>query len=58
MAFFLEVVAKRPVAQHLEHGVVVGIVTYFLQVVVFFRLREGISASQQLFCISPGGCPK
>ena len=33
--FFLEVVAERPVAQHLEHGVVVGIVTYFLQVVVF-----------------------
>ena len=32
--FLLEVVAKRPVAQHLEHGVVVGIVTHFLQVVV------------------------
>ena len=31
---FLEVVTKRPVAQHLEHGVVIGIVTYFLQVVV------------------------
>ena len=31
---FLEVVAKRPVAEHLEHGVVVGVVTYFLQVVV------------------------
>ena len=34
MASLLEVVAKRPVAQHLEHGVVVGIVTHFLQVVV------------------------
>ena len=29
-----EIVAERPVTQHLEHGVVVGIVTYFLQVVV------------------------
>ena len=31
---FLEVVAERPVAQHLEHGVVIGVVTYLLQVVV------------------------
>jgi len=32
--FFLEVVAKRPVAQHLEHGVVVRIVPHFFQVIV------------------------
>ena len=32
--FLLEVVAETPVAEHLEHGVVVGVVTYFLQVVV------------------------
>ena len=32
--FFLEVVAERPVAQHLEHGVVVGVVADLLQVVV------------------------
>ena len=30
----LKVVAKRPVAQHLKHRVVVGVVTNFLQVVV------------------------
>ena len=29
-----EIVAKRPVAQHLEHGVVVSVVAHFLQVVV------------------------
>ena len=32
--FFLEVVAEAPVAQHLEHCVVVGIVSYLLKVVV------------------------
>ena len=31
---FFEIVAKRPVAQHLEHRVVVGVMTHFLQVVV------------------------
>ena len=31
----LEVVAEGPVAEHLEHGVVVGVVSDFLQVVVF-----------------------
>ena len=34
MAALLEVVAKRPVAEHLEHGVVVRIVSHLLQVVV------------------------
>ena len=38
----LEVVAKRPVAEHLEHGVVVGIVTYFLKVVVFTAHAEAL----------------
>ena len=31
---FLEVVTETPVTEHLEHGVVVGVVTHFLQVVV------------------------
>ena len=31
----LEVVAKTPVAQHLEHSVVVGVVAHLLEVVVF-----------------------
>ena len=35
-----EVVAETPVAQHLEHSVVVGIVTYFFQVVVLTRYTE------------------
>ena len=30
----LEIVAKRPVAQHLEHRVVVGVVAHLFQVVV------------------------
>ena len=29
-----EVVAKRPVAEHLKHGVVIGIMSYLLQVVM------------------------
>ena len=31
---FLEIVAETPVAQHLKHGVVISIVSHFLQVVV------------------------
>ena len=31
---FLEIVAERPVAEHLEHGVVVCVVTHLFQVVV------------------------
>ena len=31
---FLEVVAERPVAEHLEHGMVVCVVAYFLKVVM------------------------
>src|SRR6185503_8908620 len=33
--FLFKVVAKAPVAQHLEHSMVIGIDTYFLQVVMF-----------------------
>ena len=36
-SLLLEVVAIRPVAEHLEHGVVVGVVAYLLQVVVLTR---------------------
>ena len=32
--FLLKIVAKRPVAKHLEHGVVVGVVPNLFQVVV------------------------
>ena len=31
---FLEIVAKRPVAQHLEHRVVIRVVSHFLQVIM------------------------
>ena len=31
---FLEIVTERPVAQHLKHGVVVGVMSYLLQVVM------------------------
>ena len=34
---FLEIVAKRPVSQHLEHRVVIRVVAHFLQIVVFSR---------------------
>ena len=32
--FFLEIIAERPVAQHFEHGVVIGVLTHFFEVVV------------------------
>ncbi len=35
--FLFEIIAKRPVAQHFEHGVMVGVVADFLQVVVLAR---------------------
>ena len=34
-SLFLKVVAERPVTQHLEHGVVVRVVSHFLQVIMF-----------------------
>ena len=33
--FFFKVIAKRPITQHFEHGVVVGIYAHFFEVVVF-----------------------
>ena len=36
-ALFLEIVAERPVPEHFEHGVVIGVVSHFLQVVVLAR---------------------
>ena len=47
--FFFKVVAKAPVAQHFEHGVVIGVVSHLFQVVVFTAhaqalLRVGASA--------------
>ena len=38
----LEVVAKGPVAQHLKHGVVVGIASYLLEVVVLAADAEAL----------------
>ena len=38
--FFLEIVAERPIAQHLKHRVVVGVVSYFFEVVVLARHAE------------------
>ena len=34
-SFFFEIIAKRPVTQHFEHGVMVRIVTNLFQIVVF-----------------------
>ena len=31
---YLEIIAKRPIAQHLKKGVVIGIFTHILQVIV------------------------
>ena len=47
--FAFEVVAEAPIAQHLEHGVVIGVVAYFLEVVVLTAhaqalLRVGATA--------------
>ena len=33
-SFFLEVISERPVAQHFEHSMVVGIMSHFFQVIV------------------------
>ena len=35
--FGFEIITERPVTEHLEHGVVVGIVSYFLQVIMLTR---------------------
>ena len=41
-SLFLEVIAKGPVAQHLKHGVVVGIASYLLEVVVLTADAEAL----------------
>ena len=38
--FLLEVIAKRPVAEHLEHGVVISVMSYLLKVVVLARYTK------------------
>ena len=42
---FLEIIAETPVAEHLEHGVVVSIVSHLFQVVVF------ATDTQTLLCV-------
>ncbi|MPM75804.1 hypothetical protein SDC9_122798 [bioreactor metagenome] len=32
--FFLKIIAERPVAQHLEHGMMIGVVTHFFQIIM------------------------
>ena len=39
---FLEIVTERPVTQHLEHGVVIGIMTYLLQVIVLTAYTQAL----------------
>ena len=33
--FFLEIIAERPVSEHLEHGMMIGIMSHLFQVVMF-----------------------
>ena len=67
--FYLEVVTKAPVAEHLEHGVMVGIVADLFQVVVFSAHsqalltvcrpveRGGLVAQEDVFeLVHPGIC--
>ena len=35
--FFFKIIAKTPVAQHFEHGMMIGINSNFFQVVMFAR---------------------
>ena len=49
-SLFFEIIAKRPVAEHLEHRVVIGIVAYLLQVVMLTR------HAQTLLRIANSGC--
>ena len=42
--FLLEIVAKRPVAEHLEHCVVIGVVAHFFKVVVLARHAQAFLA--------------
>ena len=48
---FLEVIAETPVAQHFEHGVVVGVMTHLFQVVVLAAYAQtllGVGAATWL----------
>ena len=47
--FFLEIIAKRPIAKHFEHGVMVSVVAHFLKVVVLTR------NPQTLLCVRNSG---
>ena len=40
--FFLEIVTKRPVAQHFEHRMVVGVMSDFFQVIVLAAHAEAL----------------
>ena len=48
--FLFEVISERPVSQHLKHGVMVGIVAHFLQIIVLARNPEA------LLYVSHTGC--
>ena len=39
-SLFLEIVAERPVAEHLEHGVMIGVMPHFIEVVVLARYAK------------------
>ena len=65
----LEIVAEAPVSEHLEHRMMVGIVSHFLEIVVFsahsqaflavrhsFALRHAVSEKIVLELIHPGVC--
>ena len=39
---FLEVVAEAPVAQHLEHGMVIGVVSHLLKVVMLSAYAQAL----------------
>ena len=40
--FFLEVITERPVTQHFEHGVMVGIMSYFFKVIVLAAYTKAL----------------
>ena len=42
--FLLEIVSEAPVAEHLEHGVMVGVVAHLLEVIVFSAYPEALLA--------------
>ena len=53
-SLFLEIVAKRPVTEHLEHRVVIGIVTYLLQVVMLTRNAKALLRIANAGCLDRG----